>query len=172
MAPPLGCCPHPSPAVGERGWGGTGFFFGHAQSLVAQLVKNPPAMFDPWIGRIPWRREWLPTPVFWPGELHGLYSPRGRKESDTTERLSLSLTACGISVFPPQIESMLPAVSPGKSQKSPSLINGGGGRLGDGSGRESPGLALRECLLKGEAEFVLYTGVILGDTTQFPQCHL
>ena len=30
-------------------------------------------------------------PVFWPGEFHGLYSPWGRKESNTTERLSLSL---------------------------------------------------------------------------------
>ena len=39
----------------------------------------------------PWRKEKLPTPVFWPGELHGLYSPWGRKESDTTESLSLSL---------------------------------------------------------------------------------
>ena len=39
-------------------------------------------------GKIPWRREWLPTPVFWPGEFHGLYSPWGHKESDTTERLS------------------------------------------------------------------------------------
>ena len=27
------------------------------------------------------------TPVFWPGEFHGLYSPWGRKESDTAERL-------------------------------------------------------------------------------------
>ena len=32
------------------------------------------------------------TPVFWPGEFHGLYSPWGHKESDTTERLSLSLS--------------------------------------------------------------------------------
>ena len=32
----------------------------------------------------------LPTPVFWPGEFHGLYSLWGHKESDTTERLSLS----------------------------------------------------------------------------------
>jgi len=31
----------------------------------------------------------LPTPVFWPGEFHGLYSPRGREELDTAERLSL-----------------------------------------------------------------------------------
>ena len=46
--------------------------------------------FDPWIGKIPWRRERLPTPVFWPREFHGLYSPQGCKESDTNERLSLS----------------------------------------------------------------------------------
>ena len=46
--------------------------------------------FDPWVGKIPWRRERLPTPVFWPGESHGLYSPWGRKELDMTEKLSLS----------------------------------------------------------------------------------
>ena len=44
-------------------------------SLVAQMVKNLPAMqeaiFDPWVGKIPWRKEWLPTPVFLPGEFHG-----------------------------------------------------------------------------------------------------
>ena len=58
---------------------------------MAQLVKNPPAMRETWARKIPWRRERLPTPVFWPGEFHGLYSPLGRKELDTTERLSLSL---------------------------------------------------------------------------------
>ena len=47
--------------------------------------------FDPWIGKFPWRRERLPTPVFLTGEFHGLYSPWGHKESDMTERLSLSL---------------------------------------------------------------------------------
>ena len=31
--------------------------------------------FDPWVGKIPWRRERLSTPIFWPGEFHGLYSP-------------------------------------------------------------------------------------------------
>ena len=70
-------------------------------SLVAQQVKNPLAMqetqFDSWVGKIPWRREQLCTPVFWPGELHGKrslagYSPWGHKELDTTERLSLSFT--------------------------------------------------------------------------------
>ena len=46
----------------------------------------------PGSGRFPWRRKWQPTPVFLPGESHGWrslvgYSPRGRKESDTTEWL-------------------------------------------------------------------------------------
>ena len=48
--------------------------------------------FDPWIGKTPWIRERLPTPVFWPGEFHGLYSPWGHKESDMTEQLSLQRT--------------------------------------------------------------------------------
>ena len=74
--------------------GGTGLvLFDRAILCVAQMVKRPPAMWETWVrswvGKIPWRRERLPTPVFWPGEFHGLYSPWGRKESDTTERLSL-----------------------------------------------------------------------------------
>ena len=60
-------------------------------AIVAQLVKNPPAMRDTWVEKIPWRREGLLTPVFWTGEFHGLNSPWGGKESDMTERLSLSL---------------------------------------------------------------------------------
>ena len=47
--------------------------------------------FNPLVGKIPWRRERLPTPVFWPGEFHGLYSLWGLKESEMTEKLSLSL---------------------------------------------------------------------------------
>ena len=39
----------------------------------------------PGLGRSPGRRERLPIPVVWPGEVHRLYSPWGRKESDTTE---------------------------------------------------------------------------------------
>ena len=53
-------------------------------------------MFNPRV-KIPWRRKWQPTLVFWPGEFHGQRSlvgssPWGRKESDTTERLTLSLS--------------------------------------------------------------------------------
>ena len=47
--------------------------------------------FDPLIGKIPWKRGRIPTPAFWPGELHGLYSPCGCKESDMTEQLSSSM---------------------------------------------------------------------------------
>ena len=44
--------------------------------------------FDSWLGKTPWRREWIPTPVFLPGEFHGQrslagYSPWGLKELDT-----------------------------------------------------------------------------------------
>ena len=46
-----------------------------------------------WVGKIPWRRERLPTPVFRPGELHGLYNPWGHEESDTTERIWLHFTS-------------------------------------------------------------------------------
>ena len=57
-------------------------------SLVAQLIRKPPTCgrpgFHPWVGNIPWRRERLPTPVFWSGEFYGLYSPWGHRESDTT----------------------------------------------------------------------------------------
>ena len=64
--------------------------------MVAQTVKNLPAMrrpgLDPWVGKIPLRREWQPTPVFLPGASHGPrslvgYRPRCHKESDMTERL-------------------------------------------------------------------------------------
>ena len=62
--------------------------------LVAQMVKNPPAMQETRVQSLsqnhPWRREWLPSPVFLPGESRGQrsltgYSPWGCKESDTTE---------------------------------------------------------------------------------------
>ena len=53
--------------------------------------------FDPWVGKIPWRRAWQPTSVFLPGESHGQrniggYSPWGHKELDTiktTEHMHL-----------------------------------------------------------------------------------
>ena len=49
---------------------------------------------DPWVGKIPWRKEWQPTPVFLPREFHEQrssagYSPWGCKELDTTQQLTL-----------------------------------------------------------------------------------
>ena len=46
--------------------------------------------FDPWVGKLPWRRKWQPTPVFWPGKSHGQrilagYNLWNHEESDMTE---------------------------------------------------------------------------------------
>ena len=56
-----------------------------------------------WVRKIPWRREWLSTPVFLPGEFHGQrrlmgYSPWGHKKLDTTEQLTLSLSIFRLSL--------------------------------------------------------------------------
>ena len=60
-------------------------------------------MQETWVQSLSWeyplRREWLPAPLFWPGEFHGLYSPWGCKESDTTEWFSLSLWLSGVIWF-------------------------------------------------------------------------
>ena len=62
---------------------------GERTSLVAQLVKNPPAMWETWIQSLGWEdpleKKRLPTPVFWSREYHGLYSPWGCKELDPTK---------------------------------------------------------------------------------------
>ena len=62
-------------------------------SLIAQMVKNLPAVQETWVRYLGWEdtleKGTATTPVFWPGEFHGLYSPWGHNESDTTECLSL-----------------------------------------------------------------------------------
>ena len=66
-------------------------------SLVAQMVKNPSAMWETWARSLGWEdpleEGMAPTPVLLPGKSHEQrslagHSPWGRKESDTTERLS------------------------------------------------------------------------------------
>ena len=62
--------------------------------LVAQLVKNPPAMT--WVQSLGWEDpldKGKTTPVFWPEEFDGLYNPWDLKESDMTEQLSLHFTS-------------------------------------------------------------------------------
>ena len=90
---PLGWHTDPSGHPGKSG----AYPFSFEASLVAQLVENLPAMWETWVRslggipeKIPWRRKWLPIPVFLPGESHGQrslvgYSPWGQKELDTTE---------------------------------------------------------------------------------------
>ena len=62
-------------------------------SLVVQQVKNLPAMRETWVQSLGWEdpleKGKATHSVFWPGEFHGLYSPWGHKELDTTEELSL-----------------------------------------------------------------------------------
>ena len=80
------------------------FPFGIWASQMLLVVKNLPAnagdtkrhRFNPWVGNIPWRRKWQPTPVVLPGKFLGQmslvgYSPRGRKELNTTEHLSTTM---------------------------------------------------------------------------------
>ena len=63
------------------------------------MVKNPPLKcrrhrrheFDPWVGKIPWRKKWQPTPVFLPLKSHGQRclvgsSPEGPTQLQTTAR--------------------------------------------------------------------------------------
>ena len=58
----------------------------HAEESACQCRRR---RLDPWVGKIPWRRKWQPIPVFLPAESQQRrlvnYSPKGHKESDTTE---------------------------------------------------------------------------------------
>ena len=68
--------------------------------------------FDPWVGKISWRREWQPTLVFLPEESHRQrslagYSPQGRKESDTTEQLTHSHSRWEPPVWHRELSSVL-----------------------------------------------------------------
>ena len=83
-----------------------------AASLVPQLLRiclprRRPG-FDPWVGKIPWRRAWPPTPVFLPGNPYGQrsltgYSPQGLKELNTTQRLSTAPYSTGNYIRYPMI---------------------------------------------------------------------
>ena len=64
--------------------------------MIRSLPITQRPVFSPWVGKIPWRRDRLPTQVLWPGEFHRErslvgYSLWGYKQVGTTERLLLSL---------------------------------------------------------------------------------
>ena len=50
-----------------------------------QCRRHQRHRFHPWVGKIPWRRKWQPTPIFLPGKSHGQRSRVDYKELDTTE---------------------------------------------------------------------------------------
>ena len=69
--------------------------------ICLQCRRHRRCRFNPWVGKIPWRRKWQPTPVFLPEKSHGQSnlvdcSSKGCKELDTAERLStrISLSLC------------------------------------------------------------------------------
>ena len=78
------------PGSGRYPGEGIGYPFQYScASIVAHLVKNTPAMQETWVRSLDWEdplaKGKLPTPVFWPEEFHGLYSPWGCKESHQSE---------------------------------------------------------------------------------------
>ena len=64
------------------------YFFSYTRMW--SLIVIMKIAYSSWVGKMPWRRAWQPTPVFLPGESHGQrilvgYNPWGGKESNTTE---------------------------------------------------------------------------------------
>ena len=84
--------PNSIPGSGRSTGEGRGYPLQYSwASLVAQLVKNPPAMWETWIWPLGWEdllEEGTATNSIF--QFHGLYSPWGCKESDMTEWLSLT----------------------------------------------------------------------------------
>ena len=77
-----------SPLRANPGW--TGWLSSGGKGSTRQCRRPKGLKFDSWVGKIPWRRKWLPTPVFLPGKSHRQrsvagYSPWDLKESDMTE---------------------------------------------------------------------------------------
>ena len=88
-----------------------------------QCRRHKSLGLDPWVGKIPWRRPWLPTLVFLSGVSHGQRSlvgdsPCGRKESNTPRWLTATVLyfgffgpeACEILAPQPGVETSLPAL--------------------------------------------------------------
>ena len=88
---------------------------------------------DPWVGKIPWRRKWQPTPVSLPGESHGQRSlvgcsPGGHKESDMPEQLNTRHTSQfdeGKSRFPDQYHITVDGTMVEITTPTPKLIDSG-----------------------------------------------
>ena len=107
-------------------------------SLVAQTVKRLSTMgrpgFNPWVGKIHWRRKWQSTPVLLPGKSHGQrsligYNPWSRKESDTTEQLHFHFHFHALEKEMATHSSVLACRIPGMGESS-GLLSMGSQRVG------------------------------------------
>ena len=132
-------------------------------SLVAQMVKCLPAMWDTQVQSLGWKRKWQPTPVLLPGKFPGWrslvgYSPWGSKETDMTERLHFhfSLSCIGKQMATHSV------FLPGECQRWGSLV---GCRLWGRRNR-----TWREFTFYGVREFSNF--ILLRIAGQFSQHHL
>ena len=142
------------------------------------LLQCRTPSFDPWVGQIPWRREWLLTPEFFPGESYGQrslagYSPRDRKEVDMTEWLAhtsdhqafspLFLGICNHTTLLFGEGHFLPLPMPMKCQLARALYSGKSPRRkSKNQGKEcseyfscrhaSPGWSRMGCLIRGPGD--------------------
>ena len=99
--------PSSIPGSGRSAGEGIGYPLQYSwASLVAQLIKNLPAMWETWVPSMGWEdpleKRKATMSIFWPGEFHELHIPWGCKELDKTEQLSLTQSShrvCGKSLF-------------------------------------------------------------------------
>ena len=86
---------------------------GSGKESTCQCRRLKRLEFNPWVGTIPWRREWLLTPVFLLGECYGQrnlvgYSPWGRKELNTTKCLNTQHMTAGLGAADGSLENHKP----------------------------------------------------------------
>ena len=82
-----------NPRGSNNEWLGKAFGFpcgASGKEPVCQCRRHKRRGFDPWVGKISWRRKWQPTPVFLSAKSHGHrslagYIPQDCNELDVTE---------------------------------------------------------------------------------------
>ena len=151
------------PGLGRSAREGIGYPLQYSwASFVAQLAKNPPAMWKTWVWslgwKIAWRRERLPTPVFWPREFHGVTESQIQLSDFHFYFLSHPsgcevVFHCGFDLHFPNDSQGFPGGSNGKEAACNvgelGLIPGLGRSPGEGMGTHSSIFAWRICMDRG-----------------------
>ena len=151
------------PGLGRSAREGIGYPLQYSwASFVAQLVKNPPAMWKTWVWSLGWkisrRRERLPTPVFWPREFHGIAESQIQLSDFHFYFLSHPsgcevVFHCGFDLHFPNDSQGFPGGSDGKEAACNvgelGLIPGLGRSPGEGMGTHSSIFAWRICMDRG-----------------------